>query len=191
MSKEEYTYKDIIIDPNSEEAKNAIGKEVYFEAKPFLCLKAANEKLASNLGILIEVYKDSINPFCVKGKSGSYRYPCIIEKKEEPKPEFIPFESADEFLDEYDNANYSISSGTLENKLLNYGGVWLKSKKDDSLCMVAGICDNGLVICDKERTISDPIEYNVKMSWAEILADFVFLDGTPCGMNSLRRPDDE
>lgn len=188
---DKYTYKGIIIDPNSEEAKNAIGKEVYFEAKPFLCLKAANEKLASNLGILVEVYKDSINPFCVKGKSGSYKYPCIIEKKEEPKPEFIPFESADEFLDEYDNANYSVNSGTLENKLLNYGGVWLKSKKDDSLCMVAGICDNGLVICDKERTISDPIEYNVKMSWTEILADFVFLDGTPCGMNSLRRPDDE
>lgn len=187
----EYTFKDIIIDPTEEGVESLIGKEVYFEAKPFLCLKAANEKLASNLGILVEVYKDSINPFCVKGKSGSYKYPCIIEKKEEPKPEFIPFESADEFLDEYDEATYSVSSGTLENKLLNYGGVWLKSKKDDSLCMVAGICDNGLVICDKERTISDPIEYNVKMSWTEILADFVFLDGTPCGMNSLRRPDDE
>lgn len=188
---EEYTYDNVIINPTQEDVESLIGKEVYFEAKPFLCLKAANEKLALNLGILVEVYKDSINPFCVKGKSGSYKYPCIIEKKEDPKPEFIPFESADEFLDEYDNANYSVNSGTLENKLLNYGGVWLKSKKDDSLCMVAGICDNGLVICDKERTISDPIEYNVKMSWTEILADFVFLDGTPCGMNSLRRPDDE
>ena len=187
----EYTYDNIIIDPHKEGIESLIGKEVYFEAKPFLCLKAANEKLASNLGTLVEVYKDSINPFCVKGKSGSYKYPCIIEKKEEPKPEFVPFKSADEFIDEYDNANYSISSGTLENKLLNYGGVWLKSKKDDSLCMVAGICDNGLVICDKERTISDPIEYNVKMSWDEILADFVFLDGTPCGMNSLRRTEDE
>ena len=187
----EYTYDNVIIDPHKEGVRSLIGKEVYFEAKPFLCLKAANEKLASNLGILVEVYKDSINPFCVKGKSGSYKYPCIIEKKEEPKPEFVPFKSADEFMDEYDNVNYSINSGTLENKLLNYGGVWLKSKKDDSLCMVAGIRDNGLVICDKERTISDPIEYNVKMSWAEILSDFVFLDGTPCGMNSLRRPDNE
>lgn len=187
----EYTYDNIIIDPHKEGIGSLIGKEVYFEAKPFLCLKAANEKLTSNSGILVEVYKDSINPFCVKGKSGSYKYPCIIEKKEEPKPEFIPFESADEFLDEYDNANYSVSSGTLGNKLLNYGGVWLKSKKDNSLCMVAGICDDGLVICDKKMTISDSIEYNVKMSWAEILADFLFLDGTPCGMNSLRRSDDE
>ena len=187
----EYTYDNIIIDPHKEGIGSLIGKEVYFEAKPFLCLKAANEKLASNLGILVEVYKDSINPFCVKGKSGSYKYPCIIEKKEEPKPEFVPFKSADEFVDEYDSANYSINSGTLENKLLNYGGVWLKSKKDYSLCMVAGVSNNGLVICDKERTTSEPIEYNVKMSWDEVLANFVFADGTPCGMNSLRRSEDE
>ena len=187
----EYTYDNIIIDPHKEGIGSLIGKEVYFEAKPFLCLKAANEKLASNLGILVEVYKDSINPFCVKGKSGSYKYPCIIEKKEEPKPEFVPFKSADEFVDEYDSANYSINSGTLENKLLNYGGVWLKSKKDYSLCMVAGVSNNGLVICDKERTTSEPIEYNVKMSWEEVLANFVFADGTPCGMNSLRRSEDE
>ena len=187
----EYTYDNVIIDPHKEGVRSLIGKEVYFEAKPFLCLKAANEKLASNLGILVEVYKDSINPFCVKGKSGSYKYPCIIEKKEEPKPEFVPFKSADEFMDEYDNVNYSINSGTLENKLLNYGGVWLKSKKDNSLCMVAGVSNNGLVICDKERTTSEPIEYNVKMPWVEILANFVFANGTPCGMNSLRRSDDE
>ena len=188
---EEYTYDNVIINPTQEDVESLIGKEVYFEAKPFLCLKAANEKLALNLGILVGVYKDSINPFCVKGKSGSYKYPCIIEKREEPKPEFVPFKSADEFIDEYDNANYSIDSGTLENKLLNYGGVWLKSKKDNSLCMVAGVSNSGLVICDKERTSSEPIEYNVRMSWAEILANFVFADGTPCGMNSLRRSEDE
>lgn len=187
----EYTYDNVIIDPHKEGVRSLIGKEVYFEAKPFLCLRAANEKLASNLGILVEVCKDSINPFCVKGKSGSYKYPCIIEKREEPKPEFVPFKSADEFIDEYDNANYSINSGTLENKLLNYGGVWLKSKKDNSLCMVAGVSNSGLVICDKERTTGEPIEYNVRMSWAEILANFVFADGTPCGMNSLRRSEDE
>ena len=187
----EYTYDNVIIDPHKKGVRSLIGKEVYFEAKPFLCLRAANEKLASNLGILVEVYKDSINPFCVKGKSGSYKYPCIIEKREEPKPEFVPFKSADEFIDEYDNANYSINGGILENKLLNCGGVWLKSKKDNSLYMVAGVSNNGLVICDKERTSSEPIEYNVKMSWVEILANFVFANGTPCGMNSLRRSEDE
>ena len=182
----EYTYDNIIIDPHKEGIESLIGKEVYFYDNPYLCLKAANEKSASNSGILIAVYKDNINPFCVKRKSDSYQYPCIIEKKEELEPEFVPFKSVDEFLDEFDEANYSITHGTLENRVLEYGGIWLKSKKDDSLCMAAGVQDDGLVICDK-----DTLEYNVKMSWDEILADFVFLDGTPCGMNSLRRTEDE
>ena len=166
-----YTFDNIIIDPHKEGIENLIGKEVYFEAKPFLCLKAANEKLASNSGILVEVYKDSINPFCVKGKSGSYKYPCIIEKKEESEPEFVPFKSADEFLDEFDEANYSITHGTLENRVLEYGGIWLKSKKDDSLCMVAEICNNGVVLAGDQDTIF----------WGELLRDYVFLDDSPCG----------
>ena len=188
---EEYTYDNVIINPTQEDVESLIGKEVYFQDNPTLCLEKANEGSADNLGILAEI-NPGTNPFCVKKYGGAYHsYACIIEKKEDPKPEFVPFESADEFLDEFDEANYSITHGTLENRVLEYGGVWLKSKKDDSLCMVAGIRDNGLVICDKERTISDPIEYNVKMSWAEILSDFVFLDGTPCGMNSIRRSEDE
>lgn len=187
---EEYTYDNIIINPTKEGIESLIGKEVYFHENPSICLERANKDSLFGSGVLVKICKDLANPFHVEQSNGVCVCPCIIPKKE-LKPEFVPFESADEFLDEYDNATYSVSSGTLENKLLNYGGVWLKSKKDDSLCMVAGIRDNGLVICDKERTISDPIEYNVKMSWTEILADFVFLDGTPCGMNSLRRPDDE
>ena len=187
---EEYTYDNIIINPTKEGIESLIGKEVYFHENPSICLERANKDSLFGSGILVKICKDLANPFHVEQSNGVCVCPCIIPKKE-LKPEFVPFESADEFLEEYNNANYSVNSGTLENKLLNYGGVWLKSKKDDSLCMVAGIRDNGLVICDKERTISDPIEYNVKMSWAEILSDFVFLDGTPCGMNSLRRPDDE
>ena len=188
---DKYTYDNIIIDPTKEGIESLIGKEVYFHNNPSLCLDYANKKSTDHLGVLVEIRKNSLVPFTIKQGHSVNEYSCIIEKKDDPKPEFIPFESADEFLDEYDNATYSVNSGALENKLLNYGGVWLKSKKDNSLCMVSGIWDKGLVICDKKMTISDSIEYNVKMSWDKILADFVFLDGTPCGMNSLRRPDNE
>ena len=187
----DYTYDNIIIDPRKEGIESLIGKEVYFHDNPSRCLEGANEKSTSILGTLEGIKETDHDPFVIEKHGNIYEYPCIIEKKEEPKPEFVPFKSADEFIDEYDNANYSINSGTLENRLLSYGGVWLKSKKDCSLCMVAGVSNNGLVICDKESTTSEPIEYNVKMSWAEILANFVFVDGTPCGMNSLRRPVDE
>lgn len=189
---DEYTFDNVIINPFKEGIESLIGKEVYFQDNPCLCLKNANDKSPVMSGILVEICRVSINPFLIKRNDGIVQaYPCIIEKKEEPKPEFVPFKSADEFIDEYDNANYSINSGTLENKLLNYGGIWLKSKKDNSLCMVAGVSNSGLVVCDKERTTSEPIEYSVRMSWAEILANFVFANGTPCGMNSLRRSEDE
>ena len=187
----EYAYDNIIIDPHKEGIGSLIGKEVYFHDNPSRCLEGANEKSTSILGTLEGIKETDHDPFVIEKCGSFYKSPCIIEKKEEPKPEFVPFKSADEFIDEYDNANYSINSGTLENRLLSYGGVWLKSKKDCSLCMVAEVSNNGLVICDKESTTSEPIEYNVKMSWAEILANFVFADGTPCGMNSLRRPVDE
>lgn len=183
---DEYTFKDLIIDPEAPGLENLIGKEVYFDDVPINCIKWANEDY--EVGILKDVRKDNPAPFFVKTSRGRMlNYPCIIPKKEEElEPEFVPFKSADEFLDEFDEANYSITHGTLENRVLEYGGIWLKSKKDDSLCMAAGVQDDGLVICDK-----DTLEYNVKMSWDEILADFVFLDGTPCGMNSPRRTEDE
>ena len=187
----EYVFEDLIINPKKPGLESLIGKEVYCNDVPLACLDHANEHRRA--GILREIREESTDyPFRVETPEGDILgFVCIIPKKNEPKPEFVPFKSADEFIDEYDNANYSINSGTLENKLLNYGGVWLKSKKDYSLCMVTGVSNNGLVICDKERTTSEPIEYRVRMSWAEILANFVFANGTPCGMNSLRRSEDE
>lgn len=187
----EYTYDNVIIDPHKEGIESLIGKEVYFHDNPSRCLEGANEKSTSILGTLEGIKETDHDPFVIEKHGSFYKSPCIIEKKEELEPEFVPFKSVDEFLDEFDEANYSIAHGTLENRVLEYGGIWLKSKKDDSLCMVSGVRDDGLVICDKERTPSEPVEYNVKMSWDEILADFVFLDGTPCGMNSLRRTEDE
>ena len=165
-----YTYDNVIIDPYKEGVRSLIGKEVYFEAKPFLCLKAANEKLASNLGILVEVYKDSINPFCVKGKSGSYKYPCIIVKKEEPRPKYVPFESIEEFVERYTEVKEGTEFGTFEDNLLQCG-MWIKSKDDDDLSQVTVIREYGICI--------DTMSTHV--SWKNLLDDFEFIDGTPCG----------
>lgn len=178
----EYTYSNIIIDPTKEGIESLIGKEVYFEAKPFLCLKAANEKLVSNLGILVEVYKDSINPFCVKGKSGSYKYPCIIEKKEEPK-KYVPFESKEEFIEAFhyhDNSKYSET----DDILLNYG-MWLWSEVDGSRKLVTEIWNAGVVIGDDKMKIINEEEhidaFNDTTSWVKLFSEYRFLDGSHCG----------
>lgn len=174
---DKYTYSNLIIDPTKEGIESLIGKEVYFEALPFLCLKVANEKLASNSGILVEVYKDSINPFCVKGKSGSYKYPCIIEKKEEPKPKYIHFESVEEFLDEYFLNKEKYTTGIL----LKLEGIWLREKETGALCMATEIWDEGLVIGDTKLKISGTDVFNDTTDWEELLKNYTFIDGTQCG----------
>ena len=164
----EYTYDNILIDPSKEGIESLIGKEVYFEAKPFLCLKAANEKLASNSGILVEVYKDSINPFCVKGKSGSYKYPCIIEKKEEPKPKYVPFNNRPEFLNRHFGVNIFDDEKML--KSISMSAMWVKHK-NGLMRVVTEVCNKGVVLgCDPLMT-----------EWEELLKCYTFLDGSPCG----------
>ena len=163
-----YTYDNIIISPTKEGIESLIGKEVYFETNPFLCLKAANEKLSSNLGILVEVYKDSIGPFRVKGKNGSYKYPCIIEKKEEPKPEYQPFHNSREFIGSFfclDTDKEPLL------QLLEVSAIWLKCKNDDIMCQVTEIWNDGVALGIDQRITS----------WKELLDDYVFLDERPCG----------
>ena len=76
-----YTYKDVIIDPTSEEAKACIGKEVYFEDNPSDCLSKANENDYFGCCILQKIDVGNNYPF-VKEHSGS-RWSCIIPRKKE------------------------------------------------------------------------------------------------------------
>ena len=160
----EYTYKDIIIDPDSEEAKNAVGKICYFSNSP--------------RNILSDIYcKSAVEGILTNMDDGYFEvdnegyWDCIILKKEEPKPKYVPFENADEFIDAYDSANFSVKNGTVENKLLNYGGIWLRNKNDASMYMVIEIWNDGVVLGSDQ--IATP--------WKYLLDDYKFLDGSPCG----------
>lgn len=79
---DKYTYKDIIIDPSSEEAKNAVGKECYFGDSPAYCLNNANSDDFLYVLDHVEVY--SVLPFV---DTNSNAYGCIIVKKKEPYAE--------------------------------------------------------------------------------------------------------
>lgn len=167
---DKYTCKNLIIDPETQGLEDIIGKEVYANDAPLYCLKCANENL--QVGILREIRKNDFFPFRVEDPDGRILgFDCIIVKKEEPKPEYVPFKSRDEFIDAYDCANYSIKNGTVENKLLNYGGIWLRSKITGSYRMVTEIWNNGVVLADGQ---------NITF-WDELLEAYVFLDGSPCG----------
>ena len=163
----EYTYKDIIIDPTSEEAKNYIGKEVYFSDNIRMCLCRANKYINGFTRILQEIKENEYRPF----KVNDNYYQVIIPKKEEPKSEYVPFESISEFLEAYEDSTYSIACDSVEHKLLSRGGIWLKCKASDASLVVTEMWSNGLTIGSDTAVTR----------WNELLKYYEFLDGTPCG----------
>ena len=181
----EYTRKDIIMDPNDPRLEGAIGKKVYSSSDINLVLNRANNDEYEMT--LTQVEDVDSEPFTVTDMDGDeIDADFIILKKEEPKPEYVPFENAEEFLNAYDYTNHSVENGSVENKLINYGGIWLKDKETDAWFMVTEIWDEGVVVGDgKLRTVSNgDNEYftmNDVTDWRELLKDFTFLDGSPCG----------
>ena len=170
----EYTYKDIIIDPTSEKARNYVGKEVYFSDNINICLYRANNEINSFMGVLQRITEGHCYPFRVN--DGYYQVIIPIKEEQKHEPEYVPFESVDEFLDAYEDSNYSITNGTIENRLLNYGGIWIRSKKSsfmgEATTMIIEICYDGIQLGNS---------HDSKVFWDKLLEDYEFLDGTPCG----------
>lgn len=159
----EYTYKDIIIDPTSEEAKNCIGKEVYSSDNIRMCLYRANNDINGFMGILNEINENDHYPFNVNDTC----YAVIIPKKEEPKPEYIPFFNPDEFIDAYiSNLDKRMDIGAIHK--LDKFGMWIKYK--DDYVLVTYIEQSG--INSGTELASD---------WQDLYDNYTFLDGTPCG----------
>lgn len=176
----EYTRKDIIMDPNDPRLKEAIGKKVYSSSDINLLLHRANND--EHEMTLTQVEDVDSEPFTVTDMDGDeIDADFIIIKKEEPKPEYVPFESADEFINAFDYTNHSVEKGSVENKLINYGGIWLKDKETDAFFMVTEIWDTGIVIGDKNMTIGATTAFNDITEWDDILENYTFLDGSPCG----------
>ena len=107
-----------------------------------------------------------VNEFVVSAPSS---WTCIIVK-EEQKPKYIPFESIEEFVERYTEVKEGMEFGTFEDNLLQCG-MWLKSKDGDDLSQVTVIREYGICI-DTMSTI---------VLWKNLLDDFEFIDGTPCG----------
>ena len=61
---DEYTFKDLIINPETPGLENLIGKEVYFCTVPLNCLRKAN--IDYEIGILREIRRDILFPFLLK-----------------------------------------------------------------------------------------------------------------------------
>ena len=180
----EYTRKDIIMDPNDPRLEGAIGKKVYSSSDINLVLNRANNDEYEMT--LTQVEDVDSEPFTVMNTDGT-EYDAdfiIIKKKEKPKPRYVPFKNITEFLDAYRNAPGCLNE---EAYFLSNHGMWLKDKdRKGAYFMVTEIWNEGVVVSDiKMKTTKEGNdEYyttNENTEWKELLRDYTFLDGTPCG----------
>lgn len=174
----EYTYADIIMDPEDPRLEGAIGKQCYLSDYPKNALDYARNN--STVDRLKSINKESACPFVDEHKAS---WAVVIIKKEEPKPEYVPFESKEEFIEAYhyhDNAKYSET----DDILLNYG-MWLWSEVDGSRKLVTEIWNAGVVIGDDKMRITNEeghIDvFNDTTSWVKLFSEYRFLDGSHCG----------
>ena len=180
----EYSYADIIIDPEDPRLEEAIGKECYFADSAKVILKKAKGESPYNLRHLEEINADESLPFV--DKESKYAWQLIIIKKKEPKPKpkYVPFKNITEFLDAYSNLKGCL---TEEAYCLSKNGIWLKDKdRKGAYFMVTEIWNEGVVVSDiKMKTTKEGNdEYyttNENTEWKELLRDYTFLDGSPCG----------
>ena len=155
----EYTYEDIIMDPEDPRLEGAIGKKCYLSDCPKIALDyARNNSLPDRLK---SINKESAAPFV---GDDDVNWVVVIIKKEEPKPKpkYVPFKSNEEFLESYIYHKEKFTRSSLACQLYSLGGIWLKYKGIEDFFMITEFWD------DMTR-------------WGEFLERFTFLDGSPCG----------
>ena len=163
----EYTFENLIMNPETPGLESLIGKKVYSGTAPLDCLKRANKDY--EVGILREIRKDCLCPFLVEVPNGMiFNYVCIIPKKEEQKSKYVPFQDGREFFNSYLSVESRLEK---EDHFLSNHGIWLKRRESDDLFMVVDIWDDGVVIGSNQFTTS----------WNDLSNDYTFLDSSPCG----------
>ena len=160
----EYTYEDIIMDPEDPRLEGAIGKVCYFSDYPKNALYYARNN--STVDRLKSINKESACPFIDEHKAS---WAVAIIKKEEPK-KYVPFETLDEFIESYKKAEERIDYSNIEHYIASYG-MWLRFNNDDVMCAVTEIWADGVFLGHD----------HMKIKWEELFNFYTFMDGSPCG----------
>ena len=160
----EYTYEDIIMDPNDPRLEGAIGKECYVSDFPKIALNNARDNLIADR--LKRIAKEETCPFVDEEEEDNWAV--IILKKEEPK-KYVPFKNGLEFFNSYLSVESRLEKADY---FLSNHGIWLKDKDIDGVSyIVTEIWRDGVVLgSDQHTTI-----------WKDLLDGYAFLDNSPCG----------
>ena len=236
-----YSWNDLIINPNTEEAENAVGKECYFANNPMDCINKANWASRDAKFTLTYVKDDYSYPFVTEGgcfscmiirnrygdlagawikdndiKVGDYvkitrkaqdyengwdnvwdsrmdeyvgrnmmvlrtdtleegislscpdtffYFPYFVLEKISGK--YVPFTSPEEFISEYQQREDNVKDPAKPEYALTTYGMWIDLNGKHRL--VTGIESLGIHVNSSYK------------DWSDILREYTFLDGSPCG----------
>lgn len=148
----EYTYKDVIIDP--EDPRVEIGKEYYWGESPRKTIDRANNKGCALPLFLVDRDEEYTFPFyfCQGGLEGGSHF--LILKKE-PEKQYVPFDLSNE----EDRAKLR--------------GAWIKVKDGNYREYQIISLSSEIIYCGPTRDFG--------FSPISLLEAFEFLDSTPCG----------
>ena len=161
----EYSYNDIIMDPEDPRLEGAIGKECWLSDYPKEVLDYARNNLKEFR--LKSIEKEENFPFVDNNHEDNWAL--IIIKKEEPK-KYVPFETLDEFIESYKKAEERIDCSNIEGYIASCG-MWLRFNNDDVLCAVTEIWTDGVFLGHD----------HMKIKWEELFNFYTFMDDSPCG----------
>lgn len=161
---QEYTWDDIIINPNSKQAQACIGKKVYYDCNTNICLHKANSDDLRFLGILKKINPKDAYPFLLSNNSS---YSCIIAKNDKAK--YVPFNNIEELVE----------AGLEHNKnhyLSKIGGICVKQVTNPLLI-------NEYIDMKKNFDLSFKVIFSSDdcINFDELFDKYCFLDDTPCG----------
>lgn len=228
-----YVWSDVITDPTSNKADNAVGKVVYYADNPRDCLEGANVG-DNSYGVLQSLDLTDYLPFVVDGK----HYECIIVKTAPAYDQNQAQWIADQGVKVGDCVKVLRRAGEDEE---NWGDAWIPDMDNyiGNVCTITEICPDGIElgsdyifpyfvlekISGKYVPFSSSEEFLVGYSsqfkddpdmltsaiwlrstsgvyslvteiwsdgvvigndadvtsWKDLLGDWVFLNGTPCG----------
>ena len=161
----EYTFADIIMDPEDPRLEGAIGKECYLSDFPKIALDVARNN--STVDRLKRIAKEETCPFVNEEEESNWAV--IIIKKEEPKPKYVPFKNGLEFFNSYLSVESRLEK---TDYFLSNHGIWLKDKDIDGVSyIVTEIWRDGVVLGSDQSTTK----------WDDLLCGYTFLDSSPCG----------
>ena len=175
----EYTYEDIIMDPEDPRLEDAIGKECWLSDYPKEVLDYARNNLKEFRLKSIEKEEN----FHFVDNNHEDNWAVVIIKKEEPK-KYVPFETLDEFIESYKKVEERINYSKAEDYIASCG-MWLKDKDRDVYCLVTEIWNYGVVVGDSRlNTTKDGDGYftiNEVTKWKQLLREYTFMDDSSCG----------